>query len=90
MSDLIGQAQPEPGSETGNLLIAVLESQEKLNDGVVRALESMALQSDKYDDRIAWLTGTLNDVQHAILELRADVASLERKARNDGLRRRGN
>ena len=74
--------------ETTDLLMRVLDGQDRVNDGLLSALESLALQADKYDAQISGLTDSVATMQREILRLRGDVELLERKARNDGLHRR--
>lgn len=79
--------EPEPtgvGSGTGDpatmqdvaQIVQLLVSQTTLNGSVSRALESLALQADKYDARLEELDARYDELRSLVLGLARDVDAL--------------
>ena len=56
----------------------VLDGQSEVNRSVVRALEAIALQADKYDAQIAVLEGHIAVLTDAVAAICADLGTVER------------
>lgn len=69
-------------------ILAVLETQANLNDTVTRALESLALQADKYDAQITGLRDEVTLLRRELDELHSRVSVVERNAMVERRQRR--
>ena len=75
-------AQPQPVDAEAHArlrdTVEALESQVRLNDAVARALESLALQADRYDSELRELRAELLELREQVADAHTRIGQLNR------------